>query len=79
MLGDERDGLAQHLFVGGNAFMVRMLNRYRVELGVAALPAELEATANATVRQLRDDTARLACRRRGSTAERSASTSKSGI
>jgi hypothetical protein len=60
VLGDERDGLAQHLFVGGNAFMVRMLNRYRVELGVAALPAELEATANATVRLLRDDTARLA-------------------
>ena len=60
VLGDERDSLAQHLFVGGNAFMVRMLNRYRVELGVAALPAELEATANATVRQLRDETARLA-------------------
>ncbi len=60
VLGDERDSLAQHVFVGGNAFMVRMLNRYRVELGVAALPAELEATANATVRLLRDDTARLA-------------------
>ena len=60
VLGDERDHLAQHLFVGGNAFMVRMLNRYRVELGVAALPAELAATANATLRQLRDDTARLA-------------------
>ena len=60
VLGDERDRLAQHVFVGGNAFMVRMLNRYRVELGVAALPAELEATANATVRLLRDDTARLA-------------------
>ncbi len=59
VLGDERDSLAQHLFVGGNAFMVRMLNRYRVELGVAALPAELEATANATMRQLRDETARL--------------------
>ena len=36
VLGDTRDRLARHLFVGGNAFMVRMLNRYRTELGVAA-------------------------------------------
>ena len=59
VLGDARDTLARHLFVGGNAFMVRMLNRYRAELGVAALPAELEATADATMRQLQDDTATL--------------------
>jgi len=57
VLGDTRDRLAQHVFVGGNAFMVRMLNRYRNELGVAALPAEMEATARATVRQLQDETA----------------------
>jgi hypothetical protein len=57
VLGDTRDRLAQHVFVGGNAFMVRMLNRYRNELGVAALPAEMEATARATIRQLRDETA----------------------
>ena len=44
--------MAQHVFVGGNAFMVRMLNRYRTELGIAALPSELEATARATTRQL---------------------------
>jgi len=59
VLGDARDSLARHVFVGGNAFMVRMLNRYRTELGVEALPSELEATANATIRQLREDTARL--------------------
>ena len=29
-------------------YMVRLLNRYRTELGVEALPAELEATAQAT-------------------------------
>ena len=52
VLGDTRDTLARHVFVGGNAYMVRLLNRYRQELGVAALPHELEATANATIRQL---------------------------
>ena len=47
------------MFVGGNAYMVRLLNRYRHELGVLALPQELEATANATIRQLQHDTAVL--------------------
>jgi hypothetical protein len=57
VLGDERDGLSRHLFVGGNAFMLRMLSKYRAELGVQATAAELEATARATLRQLREDTA----------------------
>ncbi len=57
VLGDYRDALARHVFVGGNAFMVRMLNRYRVDLGVAAQSSELEATAKATLRQLAEDTA----------------------
>ncbi len=57
VLGDARDEMAQHVFVGGNAFMVRMLNRYRNELGVAALPSELDATARATIRQLQEETA----------------------
>jgi hypothetical protein len=57
VLGDSRDTLATHVFVGGNAHMVRLLNRFRTELGVAALPAELDATARATVRQLEHDTA----------------------
>jgi hypothetical protein len=59
VLGDPREGLARHLFVGGNFFMVRMLNRYRTDLGVNALPSELEATAKATVRQLEEDTATI--------------------
>jgi hypothetical protein len=57
VLGEPRDGLSRHAFVGGNAFMVRMLNRYRADLSVDALPAELEATARATERQLEQDTA----------------------
>ena len=60
VLGDERDTLARHSFVGGNAHMLRILNRYRGELGVTALPQELEATAAATVRQLQQETAEIA-------------------
>jgi hypothetical protein len=59
VLGDTRDTLARHVFVGGNAYMVRLLNRYRTELGVTAPPGELEATAAETVRQLQHDTATL--------------------
>ena len=57
VLGDFRDGIHRHVFVGGNAFMVRMLNRYRADLGVEAQPSEMEATAKATIRQLQEDTA----------------------
>ena len=59
VLGETRDGLSRHLFVGGNAFMVRMLARYRTDLAVEALEPELEATAAATVRQLQTETAEL--------------------
>lgn len=59
VLGDYRDGLSRHTFVGGNAFMLRLLNRFRVELGVEALPTELEATARATEQQLQHDTANV--------------------
>jgi len=63
VLGDYRDGLSQHAFVGGNAFMLRLFSRYRAELGIEALPSELEATAQATIRQLQEDTATLAISR----------------
>jgi hypothetical protein len=36
-----------------------MLNRFRGELGVSALPQELDASANRTIRQLEQDTASL--------------------
>lgn len=57
VLGVERDQLAQHVMVGGNAFMLRLFNRYRNELGIAALPAELDAMARATLEQLAENTA----------------------
>ena len=57
VLGEPRDALARHTFLGGNAFMLRMMNRFRDQLGVEALPHELDAAAHATVRQLQSDTA----------------------
>lgn len=63
VMGDYRDSLAQHAFVGGNAFMLRLFSRYRAELGVEAEPSELAATAQVTVRQLQEDTATLAVSR----------------
>ena len=63
VLGDYREGLHRHLFVGGNAFMVRMLNRYRGDLGVVATSSEMEATAKATIRQLQQDTATISIAR----------------
>jgi len=59
VLGDERTGVRRHTFLGGNFFMLRMLNRYRAELGVEALPQELEAAAGATIAQLQQQTASL--------------------
>ena len=57
VLGAERDGLSRHGFVGGNAFMLRLLDRFRDELDVEAPPEALEATALLTERQLREETA----------------------
>jgi hypothetical protein len=59
VLGAARDGLSRHGFVGGNAFMLRLLNRFRDELGVEAPAEALEATARLTERQLQHDTATL--------------------
>jgi hypothetical protein len=59
VLGEDRTGVRRHTFLGGNFFMLRMLNRYRTELGVDALPQELEAAAGATIAQLHRQTASL--------------------
>ena len=63
VMGVPRQGLARHVFQGGNFFMLGMLNRYRMELGVAALPQELAAAARWTVDQLRSQTASLSIER----------------
>lgn len=55
--GQPREGVARHSFVGGNFFMLGILNRYRAELGVTALPQEFETAARETVRFLQTETA----------------------
>jgi hypothetical protein len=60
VLGEDRTGMGRHTFLGGNFFMLRMLNRYRADLGVEAPPQELEAAASATIAQLQRGTAELA-------------------
>jgi len=55
-----RAGYAAHAFVGGNAFMLDLLQRYRDELDVMAEPEALARMAKATRRQLAESTARLA-------------------
>ena len=60
VLGEARTGVSRHTFVGGNAFMLRMLDRFRADLRVEALPAELDAMARVTVRQLQTTTAEIA-------------------
>lgn len=59
VLGKKRAEVSRHVFQGGNFFMLRMLNRYRDELGVAAYPNELEASALQTEAHLKTSSARL--------------------
>jgi len=59
VLGQVRPEISRHVFVGGNFFMLRMLNRFRRELGVAALPQEFESAALRTAAFLEQETARL--------------------
>jgi hypothetical protein len=62
VLGEPRTGAARHDFRGGNFFMLRMLNRFRDELAVQALPQEMDAAARLAVQLLQNDAARLQLR-----------------
>ena len=70
VLGEEREGLGRHTFLGGNFFILRMLNRYRSELGVEAMPQELDAAAHATIALLQRDTATVSVVRADTTGGR---------
>lgn len=59
ILGEARDGLARHSFAGSNFFMLQVFQRYRSELGVRALPQELQLGIGRSRDQLANDTARL--------------------
>jgi hypothetical protein len=58
-MGKYREGMSRHVFVGGNYFMQRVLNKYRADLGVIALPEEFEAAATRTVEHLKAKTAQV--------------------
>ena len=72
VLGQLRPAVSQHVFRGGNAFMLGILNKYRTELGVTALPQELESSQRGTREFLESETARVrvdSARLAGSTLE----------
>lgn len=58
-LGQFREGMSRHVFVGGNFYIQRMLNRYRADLGVWALPEEFEAAATRTIENLKSKTVQI--------------------
>lgn len=62
VLGQPREGLSRHSFRGGNFFMMRVLNRYRDELGVEATSREMDTAIRRTVQHLQTDAARVALR-----------------
>lgn len=59
VLGIPREGLHQHIFVGGNFFLQRLLNRYREDLSVDALPQELKSASEGTIAFLEAKSARV--------------------
>jgi hypothetical protein len=59
VLGLPRTGAARHVFVASNFFMLRMLNRFRDELSVSALPTEMTESVDRTVAFLGSQTARV--------------------
>jgi hypothetical protein len=69
VLGQPRPNVSQHTFVGSNAFMLDILRKNRGELGVTALPQELEAAAAETRRFLATEAATLTITRAERTAE----------
>jgi hypothetical protein len=63
VLGEPRPRFARHGFQGANFFMLAMLERYRAELGVVALPQELSLSRQRTLELLRTSAARLSIAR----------------
>src|SRR2546429_633114 len=59
VLGVPRTGVHLHVFVAANFFMQGMLNRYRQDLDVVALPEELTAASERTVAFLQSESARI--------------------
>jgi hypothetical protein len=60
VVGLLHEGMSRHVFRGGNILMPRILSRHATELGVVALPQELQTTVERTVKNLETAAARLA-------------------
>ncbi len=69
VLGEPREGARLHSFVGGNFFMLSLLNRYRDELSVTALPSELAQGVEYTLENLKTRAATVAIENVSTTAE----------
>jgi hypothetical protein len=63
VMGQLRQGVRQHTFLGGNFFVLRLLNAYRNDLSVSAMPLELTTQADRTVDFLQSQAARLTVRK----------------
>lgn len=59
VLGKPREGVVEHLFKGGNFLLLRLLAKHRVEMGLSALPEELDANRKTTMAHLSSATANL--------------------
>ena len=62
VLGELRQGVRQHTFIGANFFILSLLNSHRNELSVSAMPAELTAEADRTKEFLQTQAARVTIR-----------------
>lgn len=60
VLGQPREGVSRHAFLGGNFFMQRLLNRFRNELAIIASPQTLERAALQTIEHLQTEASRVA-------------------
>jgi hypothetical protein len=60
VLGKKREQVSRHVFRGGNFFLPRILNRHRDELGVDALPQELDTAFRRTMEHLQSKAANVA-------------------
>lgn len=60
VLGEPRPGFLRHTFVGANFLVPRILNRHRNDLGLAALPEDLDHAATHTIAHLQSEAATVA-------------------
>ena len=59
VLGEPREGMSQHAFRGGNAFMLGIIDKYRDELAVTTPSRDLQRSIAATIEHLQTKSASL--------------------